>query len=346
MMLDPDRYWDCLDQAMEASSSGRVEEALAWLDEALLANPRGAEAHNGRGEILWDHSRCDEALREFSQALEADPELHAANLNGIEIRIEEFQEYEEALDLADDLLTSALEPGIEAEVYYLKAKAYFYLDDLDGALFLLRRAIQTHRDVPVYRSFEGQIQFEKGCYEEARVCLDQALAMESDSAHTLYHLALVQEHAGDAEAAEALFAQAAEVAPDHYPAPERCELAEFQRAAQDALKSLPSEVERYVSNCPILIEDLPSLELVRSENVSPQILGMFCGTPATEPGASPTWGTNASAAPDRIFLFKRNLEKVAQSRQELVEQIQITVKHEVGHYLGLDEDEIDSLGLA
>jgi predicted Zn-dependent protease with MMP-like domain len=49
---------------------------------------------------------------------------------------------------------------------------------------------------------------------------------------------------------------------------------------------------------------------------------------------------------ERIFLFKRNLEKVAQSRPELVEQIQVTVKHEVGHYLGLDEDEIDRLGLA
>ena len=45
-MLDRDRYWDCLDQAMEASSNGQTDEALAWLDEALRANPSGAEAHN------------------------------------------------------------------------------------------------------------------------------------------------------------------------------------------------------------------------------------------------------------------------------------------------------------
>ena len=48
---------------------------------------------------------------------------------------------------------------------------------------------------------------------------------------------------------------------------------------------------------------------------------------------------------DRILLFKRNLEKVAQSRSELIEQIQTTVKHEIGHYLGLDEDDLDRLGL-
>ena len=47
---------------MEASHGGRTEEALAWLDEALKAQPNGAEAHNGRGEILWDEGRIDEAL--------------------------------------------------------------------------------------------------------------------------------------------------------------------------------------------------------------------------------------------------------------------------------------------
>ena len=49
---------------------------------------------------------------------------------------------------------------------------------------------------------------------------------------------------------------------------------------------------------------------------------------------------------DRILLFKRNLEKIASTRDELVEQIQITVKHEIGHYLGLDEEEVERLGLA
>jgi predicted Zn-dependent protease with MMP-like domain len=345
-MLDRDRYWDCLDQAMQASSGGRVEEALAWLEEALRANPREAEAHNGRGEILWDHGRFDEALREFRRAAEADPQLYVAHLNQIEIRIEEFQEHEEALDLADALLASRLDGTIEAEVYYLKAKAYFYLDDLDGALFLLRRAIQTYSEIPVYRSFEGQIQFEMGNFEAARQSLEHALGLEPDSAHTLYHLALVLEHVGDTKRADEMFAQAADAAPDHYPAPVRSDDAEFRAAAEEALRSLPQKVERYIGHCPVVIEDLPDAGLVREENVSPQVLGLFLGTPATEPGASPTWGTSPKQAPDRIFLFKRNLEKVAQSRPELVEQIQITVKHEVGHYLGLDEDEIDRLGLA
>ena len=77
MKNDKDRYWDCLDQAMEASHGGRTEEALAWLEEALKAHPDGAEAHNGRGELMWDEGRVDEALFEFERAVEIQREALA-----------------------------------------------------------------------------------------------------------------------------------------------------------------------------------------------------------------------------------------------------------------------------
>ena len=75
MKNDKDRYWDCLDQAMEASHSGRVEEALAWLDEALRVHPGGAEAHNGRGEIQWDEGHIDEARAHYESSLEIHREV-------------------------------------------------------------------------------------------------------------------------------------------------------------------------------------------------------------------------------------------------------------------------------
>ena len=345
-MQDRDRYWDCLDQAGEASSGGRYDEALRWLDEALRANPQGAEARNGRGELLWDQGRCEEALREFEQAVESAPQLHPALLNRIEILIEEFQEYEEALELCDELLSAALETNVEAEVYYLKAKGLFYLDDFAGALFLLRRAIKTQGEVAVYRGFEGQILFETGRFDEALRALERSRALEPESAHTLYHLALVQEHLGDCERAEELFGEAAEIAPDVYPRPVRIADRDFEAAAAEALQGLPEEIQRFTQNCPILIEGLPEPELIGRERLSPQVLGLFLGTPATEPGASPTMGTSPRLDTDRILLFKRNLEKVALDRATLVEQIHITVKHEIGHYLGLDEEQIERLGLA
>jgi len=344
-MHDQDRYSYCLDQAVQASRGGHAEEALAWLEEALTLNPGGAEAHNGRGEVLWEADRFEEALREFGRAAEAQPDFYAAQLNRVELLIEEFQQYEESFDLCDALLAEPLDDSTEAEVYYLKAKSLFYLDDLEAALFLLRRAIQVGGEVSVYRGFEGQILFELGDFSAARRSLEKSDALEANTAHTLYHLALVAEHESDYELAEDLFVRADALPGDFYPRPVRIKQADFERAAEEAFRSLPEHIRQYVSNCPILIAELPEAELVRGESLSPQILGLFQGTPATEPGASPTFGTEPRIDTDRIMLFKRNLEKVAGSSEELVQQMQITVKHEIGHYLGLDDDELDRLGI-
>ena len=345
VMLDSDRYWDCLDQAVQASTGGRTDEALAWIDEALKHNPEGAEALNGRGEILWEQGRLEPALREFDRAAEMAPEFFPAQLNRIELLIEEFQEQDEALDRADELLGRSLEGGIEAEVYYLKAKAFFYLDDLEGALFLLRRALQVQGEVGVYRGFEGQVLFELGQFGPALRSLEKSDALEPEVGHTLYHLALVHEHQGEFPLAESFFERAAALQPGLYPMPVRMPSQEFDEAARAAVDELPDRIRQYIANCPILIQDLPAEQLVRHENLSPQILGLFTGVPATEAGAAAAGGSAQPLDVDHVMLFKRNLEKVAGSVEELIEQVQITVRHEIGHYLGLGEEDLERLGL-
>ncbi len=92
---------------------------------------------------------------------------------------------------------------------------------------------------------------------------------------------------------------------------------------------------------PVLIEDYPPQEMLASENVSPQILGIYLGVPRTVAGVN-----DATDDITRVILFKCNLEKVCRDRDDLIEQIQITVRHEVGHHLGLSEEDLERLGLA
>jgi len=346
MKNDKDRYWDCLDQAMEASHSGRVEEALAWLDEALRLHPNGAEAHNGRGEILWDEGRIDEALHELQAASTADPKFTAAHLNRIELLIEELGEFELALKLCDELLSGRSElprpdRALQSEVYYLKAKALFYLDDLEGAVFLVRRALKAAGDQPIYSALEGQVLFELGRYDEAARVLEHAVALDPDSAHCVYHFGLAIERIGDPEEAARCFARANAIDPAHYPLPTEISPEMFQDALEEALGNLPRSVRETMDNVPVLVEDFPSVDLVQNEDVSPQILGIFIGVPRTQAVL-----TEQVPDLDRILLFQKNLEKVCQGREDLIDQIQITVRHEVGHYLGLDEDDLERLGLA
>jgi predicted Zn-dependent protease with MMP-like domain len=345
-MKDKDRYWDCLDHAMEASQGGRNEEALDWLDEALKADPNGAEAHNSRGEILWDEGKVDEALYEFELSSLADPKFTQAHLNRAEILIEEIFECEQAIQLCDDLLRGKpelprLDRGLEAEVHYLKSKALFYLDDLEGSLFLVRRAIKTGGEQPLYRAFEGQLLFELTRFAEARQVLERSVAMDPESAHAAYHLALTLERLGEDAEAERAFAKADALNPEQFGRPTVISEEEFKGAADEALANLPRSIRAYTEQVPVLVEDWPSVEFCAEHDASPQILGIFLGVPRTAAMA-----TDQPQDLDRVILFKRNLEKVCRSRDELIDQIQVTVKHEIGHYLGLDEDDLERLGLA
>ncbi|MCX5739639.1 MAG: tetratricopeptide repeat protein [Proteobacteria bacterium] len=348
-MRDKNRYWDCLDQAMEASHGGRTEEALAWLDEALKAHPEGAEAHNSRGEILWDEGKVDEALAEFELATKADPKFVQAHLNRAELLVEEFGAYDESIAHCDRMLAGEgdlprLDRNTEAEVYYLKSKALFYQDELDGSLFLVRRAmkaIKTAGEQAVFRAFEGQILFEMGRFEESRRQLERAVSLEPEAPHSLYYLGLVLERLGAAEESERAFARAAAIDADHYPIPMSITEEAFERAAREALDNLPRSIREEAERVPLLIEDFPSEDLIEHEDVSPQILGIFLGVSRTEAAA-----TDQPHDLDRIILFKRNLEKACRDEQELIEEIRRTVTHEVGHYLGLDEDDLERLGIA
>ena len=357
MRKDKDRYWDCLDQAMEASHGGRIEEALAWLDEALRVHPDGAEAHNGRGEILWDEGRIDEALVEFDRAVLADGKFTAAHLNRIELLIEELGEFATAVRLSDELLAGSThlprpDRMLQAEVYYLKSKALFYQDDLEGALFLVRRAAKTGGEAGLYGSFEGQVLFELGNLAEAKRVLERVVATDPDSGHPAYHLGLVLERLeeeGDEtgspgvgiENSSQAFVRANALDPQQFMIPARVDDATFARAVDAAIDNLPRSIRDAIQGVGVIVEDLPSAELIGDERISPQTLGLFLGVPRTE-----ALVTDQPVDLNRILLFKRNLEKVCENEEELIDQIQVTVRHEVGHYLGLDEDDLERLGLA
>jgi predicted Zn-dependent protease with MMP-like domain len=357
MRKDKDRYWDCLDQAMEASHGGRIEEALAWLDEALRVHPDGAEAHNGRGEILWDDGRIDEALIEFDRATMADGKFTSAHLNRIELLIEELGEFATAVRLADELLSGRAElprpdRPLQAEVYYLNSKALFYLDDLEGSLFLVRRAAKAGGEIGLYCAFEGQTLFELGSYAEAKRVLERGLAVDPDAAHTLYHLGLVLERLEDEgqeagaipvgiETSAQAFSRANSLEPQQFPMPVDLDDETFSAALDTAVANLPRSIRERIEGVSLQIEDFPNLDLVRGERISPQTLGLFIGVPRTE-----ALQTDQPLDLDRIMLFKKNLEKICHDEEDLIDQIQVTLRHEVGHYLGLDEDDLERLGLA
>jgi predicted Zn-dependent protease with MMP-like domain len=102
----------------------------------------------------------------------------------------------------------------------------------------------------------------------------------------------------------------------------------FEEHVQAALDDLPDEIAAALENVAVVVED--------ENREEPTLFGWYNGL---GPG-----GDHAGALPDRIVIYRRPLERAFPDPEELERQIRITVLHEVGHFFGLDEDQIDELG--
>ncbi|WP_422115488.1 metallopeptidase family protein [Brachybacterium sp. UNK5269] len=112
---------------------------------------------------------------------------------------------------------------------------------------------------------------------------------------------------------------------------------EFEEAVNDALDSLPDEIARAIAqaNVAILIEEEPSPE----QSGGTELLGLYEGIPLDQRSVF-----DGYAQPDRIFVFSGPLQRMAGSREHLVQEIAVTVLHEVGHLFGISDARLHELG--
>jgi predicted Zn-dependent protease with MMP-like domain len=106
--------------------------------------------------------------------------------------------------------------------------------------------------------------------------------------------------------------------------------ADFEDLVADALDSIPEGLGRLMSNVAVVI---------REGSPGSALLGRYDGIPLTERDSSYT-----GVAPDRITIFRRPLLAMCTSPDEVVEQVRITVVHEVAHHFGIDDDRLHELG--
>jgi predicted Zn-dependent protease with MMP-like domain len=114
----------------------------------------------------------------------------------------------------------------------------------------------------------------------------------------------------------------------------------FQRLVQAALGDIPSEFRDALTNIAIVIEDEPTAEQLDAFEIEPPdtLYGLYEGTPLTERGWS-----DGNRLPDKITLFQRPIEQDSADEDDVVVGIGETLIHEIGHYFGLSEDEIEEI---
>lgn len=106
----------------------------------------------------------------------------------------------------------------------------------------------------------------------------------------------------------------------------------FDELVSDALDRIPEALARLMDNVVVLVEDEPPPD-------DPELLGLYVGTPLTERGSEYTFH-----APDQVFVFRGPLLRMCEDLEELAEEIEITVVHEIAHHFGIDDDQLHEWG--
>jgi predicted Zn-dependent protease with MMP-like domain len=117
---------------------------------------------------------------------------------------------------------------------------------------------------------------------------------------------------------------------------------EIRKAVARVIDKLPKEFREQLRNVEIVVETRPSNELLRAEGLDPRedtLYGIYQGVPLPDRSA-----LDPPLLPDKITIFAEPLLEDFPDPDELREEIRLTVLHEIAHYFGMEEEEIENLG--
>ncbi|MCK9351594.1 MAG: metallopeptidase family protein [Candidatus Paceibacterota bacterium] len=112
---------------------------------------------------------------------------------------------------------------------------------------------------------------------------------------------------------------------------------DFQKLVQEGIDVIPARFLARLSNVAFVVEDRPSAEQIEKKGTRRRsfLLGLYEGIPLTERGSE-----YGFVLPDKITIFKREIEDYAKDEKDIPDIVKDTVWHEVAHYFGMDEAEV------
>lgn len=115
----------------------------------------------------------------------------------------------------------------------------------------------------------------------------------------------------------------------------------FARIVEQAIARIPEEIRAILDNVLISVKDRPTAAMLAEVGLGPDepLFGIFLGVPLNERSLA-----DPPLYPDTIHIFQDPLEKYCATREQLIEEIEITVVHEIAHFVGFSDEELERLG--
>lgn len=352
---------------MDRRIADEIERGWALLDEGDLDGAREAHgqarrrAENARqksgrepeeaaelwalgGAIAEHDGDVDAAMEAYREAHARDAEEPRYLLWAAELALSALDAPDTAVELCNKALDVAEDDEDLVHALLLKAEALIGSEHGDGAEDEAREMLEelagcTIEDPDVWCR-AGDIYLALGDFAAAERAYEAALAVDQAWADAHHGLGTVHAERGDQARMARAWLRVRELDLAAPPSPLHMSADAFERVAEAALAELPPEARTRLENVPVLIDDMPSEELI-GEGTDPRLLGLFVGVPLPEKSLA----SNQVPQIDAIYLFQRNLENACHSPEHLAEEIRITVLHETAHFFGLEDDDLGAIGL-
>jgi len=181
--------------------------------------------------------------------------------------------------------------------------------------------------------------YRRGDCDAGIALVEQALDSSGNNGRAWYTLAVLQERAGRLMDADRAFHRATRAMHEPQAPPCRLSWARFLRAVEQAADRLPDELREALQEIDLVLADHPSSEQLFGED-DDELFGLFTGPCKGDRGHDDSGTLTPS-----IHIFRRAHEHAVSSALEFDAEIENTLYHELGHYLGFDEDDMGRFGV-
>ncbi|MBJ95168.1 MAG: hypothetical protein CMP23_11950 [Rickettsiales bacterium] len=242
--------------------------------------------------------------------------------------------------MARQLLSSLESHQDGPRLAYARWRALSLDEDLKPAEAAIRSAAERFPERPELHHALGWTLSELGRPDEAIKALRESCRIDPMHADSWHDLAIALETTGDQQGMREAFTRVYELDTNEATTPNLFATEEILAWADRAVRLLPQEVQDAVRVLPIFIQDYPDDWILEEAPWDPRLLGLFDG-----PTLAQWEGIDGPGSTPHVYLFQRNLERLCPDPRLMAEQVRITIHHEIGHFLGLDELELIDRGL-
>jgi predicted Zn-dependent protease with MMP-like domain/Flp pilus assembly protein TadD len=337
---DEDELGERIAEGWDLLQDGDLDGATAVLATLLAAAPDEPEVITFSGVIAAATGEPERGLELLGRAAELDEEYASPLIHAAELHLYSLDDPAAALAACDRALERVEDDEDLADTVLLKAEALVAAERGGEARDVLEELHGCAVEDPGVFCSAGHVLLAAEDPRAAERAFRAALALDADWADAHHGLGCVHEQAGDRARMIEAWLRTRELDLASEPEPWHLSTDEFERIAEAAMAELPPEVLALLANVPVMIDDVPSEDVIR-EGYDPRLLGLFSGVPLPE--KSHVMGTSTQL--DSVLLYQRNLERMAGSDEELAEEIRITVLHETAHFFGLEDEDLDEIGL-